>query len=131
MIQLGIQHVSGRRVEADAARAAMFWKEAAMRGEQEGRIRLAAAALLGQASTMSIGEAVTVLESAAAEGGIIAEVALAAGYENGKGLSENKGKAVMMYRDCAIRGSGTAFRALRRMHEELRPDTPMFRRSDL
>jgi len=34
-----------------------------------------------------------------------------------------------MYRTCAVRGSHTAYRALRRMHEELRPDEALFRHS--
>ena len=129
LVQLGLCFASGRWVEKDEERAAAFWKHAAELGDDEAQVRLAASTVLGRGTAMRMHSALAVCETAAAEGSILADVALAASYERGIGRSANKGIAVRMYRTCAVRGSHTAYRALRRMHEELRPDEALFRHS--
>ena len=128
LVQLGLCFASGRWVERDERRAATFWKHAADLHDEEARVRLAAAAILGRSDVMGTRDALEVCEEAAAQGSILAEVALAASYEKGLGRTASKGVAVRMYRECAVRGSRTAYGALRRMHEELRPDDPLFAR---
>ncbi|MBN1447694.1 MAG: sel1 repeat family protein [Bacteroidetes bacterium] len=130
LVQLGILYGSGRWAEQDMAEAEKMWMQAAAIGDREARVRLAAAAVLGQGVTMRISEALSVLEAAMREGSLIAQVAVAFTYERGIGRSPSKGTAVGLYRDAAIRGSQTAYGALRRMHESLRPDVEPFVRSD-
>jgi TPR repeat protein len=128
LVQLGLCYASGRWVERDGKRAATFWRHAADLHDEEARVRLAAAAILGRSDAMGIPEALAVCEEAVRYGSILAEVALAASYEKGVGRTAGKGVAARMYRECAIRGSRTAYGALRRMHEELRPDDALFTR---
>jgi TPR repeat protein len=131
LVQLGVCASSGRWMEREMNRAEVFWMQAAALGDEEARIRLAAAAVLGNGKRMDLNTAMPILETAASEGSILAEVALAYSYEQGIGRSVRKGEAVRMYRNCAIRGSETAYRSLRRMHEELRPAEEPFKRGDL
>ncbi|MDT8324019.1 MAG: hypothetical protein RRA94_07915 [Bacteroidota bacterium] len=128
LVQLGLCYASGRWVERDPVRAAMFWSHAADLHDEEARVRLAAGVILGRNEGMGLAEALQACEAAAAEGSVVAAVALAASYEKGIGRSAAKGIAARIYRECAIRGSRTAYGALRRMHEELRPDDPLFTR---
>ncbi len=131
MVHLGVARSSGRWVKKDMDRAEDLWAQAAELRDEEARIRLAAAAVLGRGSRMTLSTAMPILEAAAGEGSILAEVALAYSYEHGVGRSANRGVAVRLYRSCAVRGSQTAYFNLRRMHEELRPDTEPFLRDDL
>lgn len=128
LIQLGLCYASGRWVERDDNRAATFWAHAADLHDEEARVRLAAAVILGKSQAMNLDAALETCETATGEGSILAAVALAASYEKGIGRTARKGVAARMYRECAVRGSQTAFDALRRMHEELRPDDPLFTR---
>ncbi len=130
LVQLGLCFASGRWVEKDEANAASIWKHAAELGDEEAQVRLAASTILGKNDLMNMAAALALCAKAASEGSILAEVALAASYERGIGRSADKGVSVRMYRECAVRGSHTAYRALRRMHEELRPDDPVFRHRD-
>ena len=128
LLQLGICYATGRWVAKDSDQAHELWGQAAAMGSVEARIRLAADAVFGRGSALTLPDALQILEEAGEEGSMLAAVALAATYESGIGRSRNAGESVRRYRECAIRGSQTAYRALRRMHEELRPGDVMFRR---
>jgi TPR repeat protein len=61
---------------------------------------------------------------------VLAEMALGYCYETGTGVLQRKGEAAKLFRSAASRGSLDAFRALKRMHDELRPASAEFRISD-
>ena len=127
LVQLGVWRSAGRWKERDMGEAEQYWLAAARLHDAEARVRLAAAAVLGSGTTLRVDEAVPLLESAMQKGSLIAQVALAYSYEHGVGRTQRKGEAVRLYREAAIRGSQSAYRALRRMHEGLRPEEPLFR----
>ena len=52
---------------------------------------------------------------------MLAEVALGYCYETGTGLPRNPGAAAQFYVTAARRGSQDAYRALRRMYDDIRP----------
>ncbi|MCB2203320.1 SEL1-like repeat protein [bacterium] len=131
LVQLGLCYASGRWVDRDGRAAIRYYEEASALDDMGARVRLASAVILGKSEAMTLHEALDICDQAVRLGSIVAEVTLAASYERGIGRSANTGIAVHMYRDGAIRGSRTAFAALRRLHEERRPDDPLFRRSDL
>jgi len=70
--------------------------------------------------------AVRELQNAARRGSVLAEFALGFCYETGRGLPQNKGEAARFYRNSAQRGSQDAYRALVRLHDEIRPHDKEF-----
>jgi TPR repeat protein len=127
VVQLGICFSTGRWVEQDMRTAENLWKQAAALRQEEARLRLAAATVLGRSAAVDHATAFTVLEAGAREGSLLAQVVLASSYERGIGCDADLGEAARRYRDCAVRGSQTAWRSLQRMYDERRPADPAFR----
>ncbi|MBR9977483.1 MAG: sel1 repeat family protein [Bacteroidetes bacterium] len=134
LVHLGMCYAQGRWVEVDHGRAWEFWRQAAEAGNAEARLRLAATAVLWSGSKsrasatmpMSVPAALEILGEGIEWGSLFAEVAIASSYERGIGRSANLGMAVRSYRDCAVRGSQTAWLALLRLHDARRPADPLF-----
>lgn len=133
LVHLGMCYAQGRWVETNHERAWECWRQAAAGGNAEARLRLAATAVLwsgsesrANAAPMSVPEALEILAEGMDWGSLFAEVAIATSYERGIGRSANLGVAVRSYRDCAVRGSQTAWLALLRMHDARRPADPLF-----
>jgi hypothetical protein len=82
--------------------------------------------VLGDTTTETLRPALAHLDSASANGSLIADVALAYAAERGLGRSIDKGEAYRMYHRSMRRGSEAAFQALRNMHDAVRPDEPEF-----
>jgi TPR repeat protein len=74
--------------------------------------------------------ALSVLRQTAEAGSLLSDLALARCYEKGIGLTQNKGEAYRIFHRSLMRGSETAFRALRSMHDEIRPSTQEFQMPD-
>jgi TPR repeat protein len=126
-VQLGICYATGRWVKKDMEKAEALWTQAASRRMEEARLRLAAAAVLGQGRMMGIEAAIPILETGAREGSLLAEVALASSCERGIGRPVDTGEAARRFRDCAVRGSKTAWLSLKRMYDIRRPEAERFR----
>lgn len=124
-IELGLCHLSGRWVKQDEARARQLFEKAATMGSREAGVRLAALNIRSSSASPQRQGADT-LSKAAAGGSILAQVALAYCLEYGVGISQNKAEAAKLYRIGAQRGSQDAYRALRRMHDEIRPKEKMY-----
>ncbi|MGB5074297.1 MAG: hypothetical protein WBQ23_09200 [Bacteroidota bacterium] len=127
VVQLGICYATGRWVAANQEKAEELWQQASSLRQQEARLRLAAAAILGQGKKLDPEFALSILEAGAKEGSLIAQVALATSYERGVGRAVNVGEAARRYRDCAVRGSQTGWFSLRRMYDARRPVDSDFR----
>jgi TPR repeat protein len=69
---------------------------------------------------------IQLLRDAVTEGSVLAEVALAYCYETGTGVSDSFAEAVRLYRAGSRRGSKDAYRALRRLHDRIRPEEDTF-----
>lgn len=132
LTQLGISYATGRWTNIDMSEAEALWLRSSAlgsqegRSSQEGRLRLAAAIVLGPSQRPDVAAALSLLERAATQGSLLAEVAIAGSYERGIGRSANTGEAVRRFRDCAVRGSMTAWFALQRLHDTARPDETDF-----
>lgn len=136
LTQLGIAYAFGRWVPRDHGAARTYWTRAARLGHIEARLRLAAmdvitaepdARYAGGTSPLEIREALALLEEGMARGSLLAQVAVADSHERGVGRGPNPGEAARLYRDAASRGSATAWKALLRMYERLRPEGTEFR----
>jgi uncharacterized protein len=125
IVLLGILHSGGRLYTRDMDNAITAWKHAAEHGNDEAELRLAAAVVVGGYDGLAITDALAILERAASSGSLLAATALAHSYDVGIGRSPNPGIAARMYREAAIRGSRSAYAALRRMYDALpRQATP-------
>ena len=121
MNELALCYYAGRWVGADPAEAYRLWTRSADAGSREGAIRRAVVTLRQDTDTLAQAQALSVLEQAADDGSILAEMALAWCYEKGIGVPVRTSEAVRLYRVAARRGSQDAYRALRRLHDGMRP----------
>jgi TPR repeat protein len=108
-------------------KAVDLWTKAASLGSKDAMVRIALTTLRSPSDTSGRKEAVQILSRAAEEGSVLAEVGMGYCYETGTGLPARDAEAAYYYRAASMRGSQDAFRALRRMHDAIRPDDPEFR----
>jgi TPR repeat protein len=126
MNELALCYFSGRWVPTDLQEAKRLWSRALALGSREADIRLAVIGVQHPEDSTQLKGAISVLERAAGDGSILAEVALAYCYEHGVGVTARPSEAVRLYRIAARRGSQDAYRALRRLHDDLRPGEARF-----
>jgi len=127
MIETGLCYYAGRGVTMDKNHAVQLWTEAADLGSREAEIRITATNVIGNLHLKNYATSIPDLDSAAHKGSLLAQVALGYCYETGTGVSPNKSQAVRYYRESAYRGSQLAFYALKKMYDEIRPDSAIFR----
>ena len=126
MVELGLCYFTGRWVPQDIDRAIEWWKHASALGSREADIRLAMANVLGQIHTEDLPTALEVIRSTAKDGALLSAAMLGYCYENGIGVTEDKGEAYRIYYKAMRRGSETAFQSVRRMYDQLRPAERQF-----
>jgi TPR repeat protein len=130
LVEEGLAYYAGRWVPRSLDRANELWTRAASLGSKDAIVRIALMTLRAPSDTSGRREAVQILRKAADEGSVLAEVGLGYCYETGTGLPLRDAEAAYYYRAASLRGSQDSFRALRRMHDAIRPDDPEFRISD-
>jgi uncharacterized protein len=126
MVELGNCYYSGRWVAQDHQRAVAHWEKGLALGSADARVRVAIMNVREEKSAAVVGRSVEELEEALKNGSVLAQVALGYCYEKGIGVPLEKGEAASLYRGAAQRGSQDAFRALKRLHDELRPSGKEF-----
>ncbi len=131
MNELALCYYAGRWVDPDPAEAMRLWTRAAEAGSREGMIRKAVVTVRQDADTLARARAVQVLQKAGEDGSILAEMALAFCFERGIGVPVRTSEAVRLYRVAARRGSQDAYRALRRLHDGLRPQETRYHVEEL
>ena len=130
IVELGLCYFTGRWTEQNRGRAVELWNAAASAGSVEAAVRLAAANVFGQIHTEEFSDALKYLRETSKKGSLISTVALGYCYENGLGMQKDTGEAYRIYYRSMRRGSETAFLALKRMYDELRPADKTFQVSD-
>jgi uncharacterized protein len=130
MVELGSWYFTGRWTQQNREKAIELWSNASILGCREAEIRLAAANALGQIHTQELKTAFSLLRSASKEGSLLSDLTLAYCSEKGIGMTRDKGEAYRIFHKALLRGSESAFRALRRMHDEIRPPDEKFHMTD-
>ena len=130
IVELGSCYFTGRWINQNRDKAVELWNQASKLGSLEADIRLATANILDQIHTQDIGTALSVLRTTAQAGSLLSDLALAHCYEKGIGLTQDKGEAYRIFHKSLFRGSETAFRALRSMHDDIRPTAQEFQMPD-
>jgi TPR repeat protein len=126
IIELGSCYFTGRWTKQNRDKAIELWNQASALGSLEADIRLAAANVLGQIHTQELGKSLSILQYTAKEGSLLSDLTLAYCNEKGIGFPQNKGEAYRIFHKSMLRGSETAFHALRTMHDEIRPPDEKF-----
>jgi TPR repeat protein len=126
LVELALLYYSARWVERDPMRAEALLSQAAQLGSREATVRLAVLTVQSLVDSLEIHHALNVLQDASADGSLLAQVALGYCYEHGVGVPQDKAEAAKVYRKSAYRGSQDGLRALRRMHDEIRPPLDEF-----
>jgi uncharacterized protein len=126
LVEIGLCHYAGRWVPQSAEKALHAWTLAAEKGSSDAMVRIALTSLKGTDDSTGRTEAVALLLKASEQGSVLAEVGLGYCYETGTGVRDSKAEAARYYRAASVRGSQDAFRALRRMHDAVRPEEKEF-----
>jgi TPR repeat protein len=122
LVETGLCHYAGRWVPQNNEKALRAWTLAAEKGSSDAMVRIALTSLKGTEDTTGRTQAIALLLQAAEQGSVLAEVGLGFCYETGTGEPVSKAEAARYYRAASVRGSQDAFRALRRMHDAVRPE---------
>ena len=130
VVEEGLCYYGGRWTHQSMEKAVAAWKDAAARGSLDAQVRLALTSLRTEGDSAGWGRAASLLASAAEQGSVLAEFGLGYSYETGAGVPPLKAEAARYYRAASVRGSQDAFRALRRMHDAVRPDDDEFTMPD-
>ncbi len=128
LIELGRCYYTGQWTPRNPELGAECWQQAAEAGSRDAKIRLAAAAVISDStiSPTAIADTIRVLTSGVDDGSMIAQLALGYCYQHGIGVVRNTPHAVRLYRECAQRGSESAYDALKQMYNRLRPEGKEF-----
>jgi TPR repeat protein len=130
LVELGLCYYSGKWVQENRATALQLWKKAGSLGSKDAQTRLALVTLRSGNDSTEIRNALAVLQAAVEEGSVLGEMGLGYAYESGIGVAPQKALAAFYYREASVRGSQDAFRALRRMHDAIRPRLAEFQMND-
>ncbi len=138
LIELGRCYYTGQWTTRNPSSGELCWRRAASNGSRDAIIRLAAAAVLADSSTHSEGTSpdsieqipltkdIHTLMTASTDGSMIGQLALGYCFEKGIGVIQNIPEAVKLYRNSAQRGSRSAYEALKRIYDSLRPKDKEF-----
>ena len=124
ILELGLWYATGRHVTQDPAMAIGLWQQADSAGLSEGRMRTALATLVLRGRDAA--DLYSFIQSEADSGSVLAQAALGFCFEKGIGVAVSQPEASAMYRKAAMRGSQTAYRALKNMYDALRPASEEF-----
>ena len=125
IIELGFNYYSGKYVKTDMPKGLEYWKAAEKLGSFEAEVRIITSNVFDRNYNLT-GE-ISSLEKFENNGSILAQFALGYCYENGIGVKKSLPSAVKYYRAAAQRGNQYAYEQLKRLYNNLRPDTEKFR----
>ena len=126
IIELANNYYNGKSKKGNVSTGLDMWKQAALSGSLQAKIRLAAANVFDAISVESIDKSIQTLKEASKLGSVLAQISLAYCYENGIGVSVNKSEAVKYYRLTAQRGNEFGYEELKRIYDDIRPNETRF-----
>jgi TPR repeat protein len=126
LIEMGLWYYGGKWVDKDRERAMSLLRQAAQKGSRDAAVRLAVTTLREHEDEHADSLAVSLLYRAVPEGSLLAQVGLGYCYEEGIGVPKKVAEAARWYRAGAVRGSQDAYRALRRLYDDIRPPEKEF-----
>ncbi len=119
--ELGLDYYTGKFVKQSRPHAITLWRKAEILGSSEAKLRIAIAGIYGYLDNTNLKSTLTEIDTAMANGSVLAQATLAYCYQNGIGVEKSNAKAAKYYRFAAQRGSQFAFSRLKEMYNALRP----------
>jgi TPR repeat protein len=130
IVELGLCLYTGRWVKQDTHRAIDILQHAVEMGCKEATLQLCAISLRDNDNPENASELIQTLRQFAGNGSVLAESVLGYCYQIGRGVDKNIPESVRLYRRAAGRGSQIAYRALRALYNNVRPDDLEFKMND-
>lgn len=127
IIELGLLYFNGTLVEKNLIKAMEYWQAAKNLGSKEAEVRLNLAQLNEPVLHQNNTELFNNIKKMSEEGSVLAQSVLGYCYEKGIGTKENKALAVKYYRIASQRGNQSAYKSLKRVYDEIRPDNEYFK----
>ncbi len=125
IIELGFNYYTAKYVNIDKQKGLDYWRLAKNFGSPESAVRLITSSIFDSNSNLS--NEISSLEKFEKYGSILAQFTLGYCYENGIGVKKSVPNAVKYYRSSAQRGNQYAFEQLKRLYDNLRPGTEIFK----
>lgn len=126
MLELAINYYTGDYLIKNESVAIDFWKAAEEAGSIEATIRLVISEIFKEQKSENSKKLVSALINFAYKGSVISQSALGICYIKGIGTSFNKGLAAKYFRLAAFRGNKFAYEQLKKIYDELRPQSSEF-----
>lgn len=126
IIELANNYYTGKSKGGNASSGIELWKQAALNGSTQAKVRLSAANVFDAINIENLDKSIQTLKEAAKFGSVLAQISLAYCYENGIGVAVNKSEAVKYYRLTAQRGNQFGYEELKRIYNEIRPNEKRF-----
>ena len=125
IIELGFNYYTGKYVNIDKQKGLEYWRLAEKFESPEAKVRLLTSIVFD--SNTSLTNEILSLENFENNGSILAQFTLGYCYENGIGIKKSLPNAVKYYRGAAQRGNQYAYEQLKRLYDNLRPGTEIFK----
>ena len=124
--ELGLDYYTGKFVKQNQSNALNIWHEAEQLGSNEAKLRIAIAGIYGVLDTTDYQASLAEIDTAMANGSVLAQATLAYCFESGIGVDKSAATAAKYYRFAAQRGSQFAFNQLKQMYNAIRPPDKEF-----
>ena len=125
IIELGFNYYTGKYVKIDKQRGIEYWRIAERLQSPEAEVRVITSKIF-DSNTILTNE-ISSLEKFENNGSILAQFTMGYCYENGIGVKKSIPIAVKYYRNAAQRGNQYAYEQLKRLYNNLRPNTEVFK----
>lgn len=126
LFELGYLYFSGIGTEKDQSKGVEVWSKAAVLGDVESKLRLGFFSASLGANGIDGDSCFNAALFYSSKGSITAQTLLGYCYEQGIGVQKNYAKAESFYRLSAQRGGVTAFNALKKLYDLVRPREDRF-----
>ncbi len=124
--ELGIDYYTGKIFPKDISKAEQILIDSQNLGSTEAMIQLAIMNLYKNDTNKDKTADIKYLEKYSDKGSVLAQAGLGYCYEKGIAVEVNYGLAAKYFRFAAQRGSQFAYNALKKMYNEIRPNSPEF-----
>lgn len=126
LIEYGYSYYTGKFFPVNKSKGLEIWEAAKLLGSIESEVRIITSQIYEDPFSVDQ-KTIDTLIYFSDKGSLLAQVALAHCYENGIGTKRNLALASKYYRTAAQRGNQFAHGQLRRIYDDLRPDSEKFR----
>ncbi len=124
--ELGLNYYTGKIFVKDADKAVQIWTQSQKLGSSEAKVQLSIINLYKNDFESEGSKNIKILTDYSDDGSVLAQAGLGYCYETGIVVKKDFGMAAKYFRFAAQRGSQYAYTELKKMYDEIRPQTSEF-----